>query len=108
MIRGETDEERNDPQTRHFDQRFEKISLTRRNVKKSKSRLWKHRSLTNPENYVCVCVVYFTNLDDGQFKDTMKNTRRKLEVPMPAAIPCKIQRETGKLRFEKQCETKYA
>ena len=27
--------------------------------------------------------------EDGEFKETLKNARRKLEVPMEAAIPCK-------------------
>ena len=33
--------------------------------------------------------IYFIDLDDEEFKDIMKNARRKLEVPMPAAMPCK-------------------
>ena len=37
--------------------------------------------------------VYFIDLDDEEFKDIMKNARRKLENPMPAAMPCKLQRE---------------
>ena len=37
--------------------------------------------------------MYLIDLDDGEFKDIMKNARRKLEVPMPAAMPCKLQRE---------------
>ena len=40
----------------------------------------------------------------------MKNARRKFEVPMPAAMPCKTQR--GKYRescrVENNCMTKYA
>ena len=39
-----------------------------------------------PEDYV---VFYSFDLDDGEFKDIMKNARRKLEIPMPAAMPCK-------------------
>ena len=31
------------------------------------------------------------NARDGEIKDIMENVRRKLEVPMPAATPCKIQ-----------------
>ena len=40
--------------------------------------------------------IHFIDLDDGEFKDVMKNARGKLEVPMPAAIPFKVQR--GKYR----------
>ena len=33
--------------------------------------------------------IYFTDLEDEEFKFIMKNVRRKLEVPMPAAMHCK-------------------
>ena len=41
--------------------------------------------------------------------DIMKNARRKSEVPMTAAILCKIQREKYRetCRVEKKCKTKY-
>ena len=34
--------------------------------------------------------IFFIEPDDEEFKLTMKAARRKLEVPMPAAMPCKI------------------
>ena len=34
--------------------------------------------------------IYFSEPDDEEFKLTMKASRRKLEVPMPATMPCKI------------------
>ena len=34
--------------------------------------------------------IYFIEPDDEEFKLTIKAVRRKLEVPMPAAMPCKI------------------
>ena len=34
--------------------------------------------------------IYFIEPDDEEFKPIMKAARRKLEVPMPAAMPCKI------------------
>ena len=36
--------------------------------------------------------IYFIDSGDRKFKDTMKSARRKLEMPMPGAMPCKIQR----------------
>ena len=33
--------------------------------------------------------IYFIDPDDEEFKDITKNARRKLEVPMPAALLCK-------------------
>ena len=52
--------------------------------------------------------VYFIDPDDGEFKDIMKSARRKLEVPMPAAMPCKLEREKCRetCRVD-ECETKY-
>ena len=33
--------------------------------------------------------IFFIEPDDEDFKHTMKNARRKLEIPMPAAMSCK-------------------
>ena len=33
--------------------------------------------------------IYFIDPKDKEFKDIMKNARRKLEIPTPAAMPCK-------------------
>ena len=33
--------------------------------------------------------IFFIEPDEEEFKDIMKNARRKLEIPMPAAMPCK-------------------
>ena len=52
--------------------------------------------------------MYFIYPEDGVFKDIMKNARRKLEIPMPASMPCKIRREKYRetCRVEKECNTK--
>ena len=34
--------------------------------------------------------IFFIEPNDEEFRPTMKAARRKLEVPMPAAMPCKI------------------
>ena len=31
--------------------------------------------------------IFFIETDDEEFKHTMKNARRKLEIPLPAAMP---------------------
>ena len=33
--------------------------------------------------------IFFIELDDEELKHALKNARRKLEIPMPAAIPCR-------------------
>ena len=35
--------------------------------------------------------IYFIDPKDEEFKDTMRNARRKLKIPMRAAMPCKTQ-----------------
>ena len=35
--------------------------------------------------------IYFIDPEDEEFKITMKNARSKLEIPMPAAMPCSLQ-----------------
>ena len=45
--------------------------------------------------------IYFIDLDDEEFKNIMKNARRKLEIPMPAAMPCKFQRD----KYRETCRT---
>ena len=66
----------------------------RRNAKKSKmgSRETKARQCQK------ISVICFIQIDpdDEKFKDIMKNARRKLEIPMPAAMPCKLQRDKYK------------
>ena len=53
--------------------------------------------------------IFFIEPNDEEFEPTMKNARRRLEVPMPAAMPCQTRatcrgeacRSIGK------CKTKY-
>ena len=34
--------------------------------------------------------IYFIDPEDTEFKETIKNARKKLETPMAPAMPCKI------------------
>ena len=60
-----------------------------------------------PEDYV---VSFFVEPGDEEFKRTMKNASKKLEIPMPAAMPCETpmnsRRETS--RSIGKHKTKYA
>ena len=55
--------------------------------------------------------IFFIEPNDEEFKLTMKAVRRKLEVPMPAAMPCKIpiqssgetHRNIGKRKTKNAC-----
>ena len=64
MVRGETDEEAHNLMTRQCMARYVARQLRG---------------------------TFFIEPNDEEFKLTMKAARRKLEVPMPAAMPCKIQ-----------------
>ena len=59
-----------------------------RNAKKSKNGPSRNPNSIMPEDYV---VFSFLEPDDEEFKRTMKNARRKLEIPMPAAMLCRLQ-----------------
>ena len=36
--------------------------------------------------------IYFIDLEDKEFKETMKNARKKLETSVDPAMPCKIMK----------------
>ena len=41
------------------------------------------------DNAILFRVIFFIEPEDEEFKHTMKNARRELEIPKPAAMPCK-------------------
>ena len=61
--------------------------LMQRKAKQSKNVLSRNRSSTMPECYVVSSS--WNQMMKNLKKHTMKNARRKLEIPMPAAMPCK-------------------
>ena len=44
--------------------------------------------------------IYFIDPEDKEFKETIKNARKKLETPMAPAMPCKTSKKSkhGKTR----------
>ena len=50
-----------------------------------KSSIWKTHE--NCEGF------YFIDTEDKEFKENIKNARKKLETPMAPAMPCKIMRK---------------
>ena len=79
MVQGETDEETNDPKTRkHMSDASKRKAKQKWIIEKPK--LDNARRLRG---------IFFIQPDDEEFKHTMKNARRKLEIPMPAAMSCK-------------------
>ena len=108
MVWRETDKKTNDLQARHFVARdLERYVRRVETQRKAKTGISTNRSSTMPED----CVVFISLiLMIEEFKDIMKNTQRKLEFPMPAAMHCKTQREKYRetCRVAKRCKTKYA
>ena len=87
MVREKTDKKKkNDLQARHIVARNLEKGVrcieTKRGTKVD-YRETKPRQM--PEDYV---VLFFVDPEDKEFKDIMKKARRKLEIPMPAAMPC--------------------
>ena len=57
------------------------------NEEKSSNGIWRNRSSTMREKLRGG--IYFTNPDE--FKETIENARKKLELPLEAAMPCKVK-----------------
>ena len=52
--------------------------------------MWKHMSdASKRKAKQTKWIVFFIEPDNEELKHTMKTARRKLEIPMPAAMPCK-------------------
>ena len=87
MVRGEeTDKTASDIQARSFMAR-----ALERNGKNAKLRE-KHRwAIEKPklDNARRLRGIYFIDSEDKEFKEIIKNARRKLETPMAPAMPCK-------------------
>ena len=60
-----------------------------RNAKRSKSGQSRNRASVG--NARRLPGIFFFDPDDEKFKRFMKNVSRKLEIPMPAPMPCKLQ-----------------
>ena len=54
----------------------------------------KNKTRQTPEVYVV-----FRPHQNEEFKDIMRNARRKLEIPMPAAMPCKTPIRQSSRKF---------
>ena len=71
----------------------EKGCQKRRNERKSKSGLSKKPKLDNARR---LRGIYFIDPADEELRKLFSKAMRKLEVPMPAAMPCKIRERTNK------------
>ena len=65
-----------------------------KNAKLKEKQKWSNEKL-HLENARKLRGIYFISLEDTEFKETIKNARKKLETPMAPAMPCK--------NYEKNC-----
>ena len=55
---------------------------------------WSHEKL-HLENERNLRGIYSIDPEDKEFKETIKNARKKLETPIAPAMPCKIMKNCG-------------
>ena len=64
-----------------------------KNAKLSEKHKWSHEKpkLDNARRF---WGIYFIDPEDKEFKETLKNARKKLETPMAPAMPCKTSKNS--------------
>ena len=65
-----------------------------KNAKPKEKQKWSEEKL-HLENARKLRGIYFIDLEDKEFKVTIKNGRKKLETPVAPAMPCKIMKKCG-------------
>ena len=58
-----------------------------RNAKLKEKQKWSHEKL-NLDNSRKFRFIYFVDPEDKEFKETIKNARKKLETPVAPTMPC--------------------
>ena len=63
-----------------------------KNAKLKEKQKWSNERL-HLENARKLRGIYFIDPEDKEFKETLKNARKKLETPIAPAMPCKIMKK---------------
>ena len=87
MVREETDKTASDIQARSFMART--LRGMSKNAKLREKQKWSNEK-PKLDNATRLRGIYFIDPEDKEFKETIKNARKKLETPMAPAMPCKI------------------
>ena len=77
-----------------------------KNAKLKEKQKWSNEKL-HLENARKLRGIYFIDPEDKEFKETIKNARKKLETSVAPAMPCKIMKNCGSGRSDKN-KTKLA
>ena len=88
MVRGEINEKTADIQARSFMAR----NLENNGAKLKEKQKWSNEKL-HLENARKLRGIYFIDPEDKEFKETIKNARKKLETSIAPAMPCKIMKK---------------
>ena len=65
-----------------------------RNAKLKEKQKWSNEKI-HLENAQKLPKIYFIDPEDKEFKETIKNARKKLETSVALALPCKIMKNCG-------------
>ena len=65
-----------------------------KNAKLKEKQKWSEEKL-HLENARKLRGIYFIDPEDTEFKETIKNARKKLETSVAPAMPCKIMKNCG-------------
>ena len=65
-----------------------------KHAKLKEKQKWSNEKL-HLENARKLRVIYFIDPEDKEFKETIKNARKKLETSVAPAMPCKIMKIVG-------------
>ena len=90
MVQGETDKTASDIQARSFMART--LDEIGKKAKLREKQKWSHEK-PKLDNARKLGGIYFIDPEDKEFKETIKNARKKLETPMAPAMPCKITKK---------------
>ena len=63
-----------------------------KNAKLKEKQKWSHEKL-HLDNARKLRGIFFTDPEDKEFKETIKNARKKLGTPVALAMPCKIMKK---------------
>ena len=66
-----------------------------RNAKLKERQKWSHEK-PQLDNAIKLRGIYFIDPEDKEFKETIKNARKKLEMQMAPAMPCKTSKKSKK------------
>ena len=64
-----------------------------RNAQLKERQKWSHEK-PKPDNARKLRGIYFIDPEDKEFKETIKNARKKLETPLVTAMPCKTSKNS--------------